>query len=88
MVLYHETGIVKIQVTTLQNNERQKNKQLNLIVNNSIKELVRVSRQEFDNKLMKIIWANKIIECAYILDKNGVQLSNTEQSVKCLREFW
>ena len=57
--------------------ERLKNKQLNTIVNNSIKELVRVSCQEFDNKLMKIIWANKIIECAYILDEYGVQLSNT-----------
>ncbi|TGE36171.1 GGDEF domain-containing protein [Desulfosporosinus fructosivorans] len=57
--------------------ERQKNKQLNLIVNNSIKELVRESCQEFDNKLLEIIWANKIIECAYILDECGVQLSNT-----------
>ena len=26
---------------------------------------------------MKIIWANKIIECAYILDEYGIQLSNT-----------
>jgi len=57
--------------------ERLKNKQLNTIVNNSIKELVTVACQEFDNKLMKIIWANKIIECAYILDEYGVQLSNT-----------
>jgi len=57
--------------------ERQKNKQLNMIINSSIKELVRVSYQEFDKKLMKLIWANKIIECAYILDEYGVQLSNT-----------
>ncbi|MDR3585772.1 MAG: EAL domain-containing protein [Desulfosporosinus sp.] len=57
--------------------EREKNKQLNLMVNNLIKELVKVSHQEFDNKLMEIIWANKIIECAYVLDEYGVQLSNT-----------
>jgi diguanylate cyclase (GGDEF)-like protein len=57
--------------------ERQKNKQLNIIVNNSIKQLVRVSCQEFDNELLQIIWANKIIECAYILDEYGIQLSNT-----------
>jgi len=57
--------------------ERHKNRRLNIIVNNSIKELVKVSCREFDNKLMKIIWANKIIECAYVLDEYGVQLSNT-----------
>ena len=64
-------------MTKLIREERQKSKQLNMIVNNSVKELVRVYCQDFDNKLMKIIWANKIIECAYILDEYGVQLSNT-----------
>jgi len=57
--------------------ERLKNGQLNSIIHNSIKELVKVPSQEFENKLMKIMWANKIIECAYILDEYGVQLSNT-----------
>ncbi|ADY56290.1 diguanylate cyclase/phosphodiesterase [Syntrophobotulus glycolicus DSM 8271] len=57
--------------------EKQKNKNLNLIVNKSIKELVPVSCQEFDHRLLKIIWANKVIECAYILDEYGIQISNT-----------
>jgi diguanylate cyclase (GGDEF)-like protein len=57
--------------------ERQKNKQLKKIVNDTIKKLVRVSCQEFDNELMQIIWANKIIECAYILDEFGIQVSNS-----------
>jgi len=57
--------------------ERKREKQLNMIVNSSIKELVTVSCEKFDNKLLQIIWANKIIECAYILDEYGIQLSNT-----------
>ena len=57
--------------------ERQNNKQLITIVNNSVKELIMEPDQDFDNKLMEIIWKNKIIECAYILDEYGVQLSNT-----------
>ncbi|MHB8127265.1 MAG: bifunctional diguanylate cyclase/phosphodiesterase [Desulfitobacteriaceae bacterium] len=57
--------------------ERQKNTQMNVIVNNSIKELVKVSCKEFDNELLKIIWANKNVECVYILDEYGVQFSNT-----------
>jgi diguanylate cyclase (GGDEF)-like protein len=57
--------------------ERQKNKQVNIIVNSLIKDLAMTPDQEIDNKLMEIIWANKIIECAYILDEFGVQISNT-----------
>lgn len=57
--------------------EKRKQKQLNTIVNNSLKELVNISYNEFDGKLLDIVKGNKAIECAYIIDKYGIQLSNT-----------
>lgn len=57
--------------------EKNKNKQLNKVINKCVKELAEVSYQEFDNKLLQITWAHKNIECAYILDINGIQISNT-----------
>lgn len=57
--------------------EKRKQKQLNTIVNNSLKELVNISYNEFDDKLLDIVKGNKAIECAYIIDKYGIQLSNT-----------
>ncbi len=57
--------------------ERQNNKQLLSIVNYSLKRLVTAPVQEFDNSLMEIIWESKSIECAYILDESGVQISST-----------
>lgn len=59
--------------------ERYKNRLLNHIIDLYVKELADVSYEEFDNKLMQIIWTNKNIECAYILDENGIQASNTIQ---------
>ena len=59
------------------NEEKKKNQQLNKIVNNCIKELVGGSYHEFDNKLLHITWSYNNIECAYILDENGIQISNT-----------
>ncbi len=57
--------------------ERNEGRKLNGIVSSSIRELSRVSDSDFDAKLLDIIWDNKIIECAYILDQHGVQISNT-----------
>lgn len=57
--------------------ERNKDRKLNGIIHSSIKELAQVSSREFDNALLNIIWENKIIECAYILDQYGIQISNT-----------
>ena len=57
--------------------EREKDRKLNGIVNSSIRELARVSDPEFGSVLLNIIWDNKIIECAYILDEHGIQISNT-----------
>ncbi|MHB8126719.1 MAG: EAL domain-containing protein [Desulfitobacteriaceae bacterium] len=57
--------------------ERKKNKQFNAIINNVLNELIMVSSQEFDNKLMEYVSVNKTIECAYILNESGIQNSNT-----------
>ena len=57
--------------------EKKNNKQLNRIVHNCVKELAGASCNEFDNKLLQITWAYKNIECAYILDEYGIQISNT-----------
>ncbi len=57
--------------------EREKDRKLNGIVNSSIRELARVSCADFDSVLLDIIWENKNIECAYILNRNGIQISNT-----------
>lgn len=57
--------------------EKRKQKQLNAIVTNSLKELVNVPYDKFDDKLLEIVKGNRAIECAYIIDKYGIQLSNT-----------
>lgn|GEM_PF-99283 len=66
-----------VYMKTKKKEEKQNSRQLFATVNNSIKELAVVPGQEFDKKLMEIIWKNKNIECAYILDEYGIQLSNT-----------
>lgn len=57
--------------------ERLKNNRLNIVVNKWIKELMNVSCQAFDDRLKKIILENETIECAYILDEDGIQVSDT-----------
>lgn len=57
--------------------EKKKNKQLNFIVSKCIKELTKVSSSAFDNLLLNITWQYKNIECVYILDEQGIQISNT-----------
>lgn len=57
--------------------EKRKQKQLNTIVTNSLKELVNMPYDKFDDKLLEIVKGNGAIECAYIIDKYGIQLSNT-----------
>ncbi len=62
---------------TLIDEEKKKNKKLNKIVDYCINELASVTHNEFDNKLLQITWAHKNIECVYILNSSGMQISNT-----------
>lgn len=67
----------KVYTRKLEKLQKENNKSLNYIVNNVIKEISKVSSNEFDEKLFKSIRGNKTIECAYIIDKYGTQISNT-----------
>ncbi|NTV90203.1 MAG: EAL domain-containing protein [Clostridiales bacterium] len=57
--------------------ERQKNNQISQIVNDSVRQLSGAVSDDFDNQLMKIVWAEKTLECIYILDEDGIQISDT-----------
>ncbi len=57
--------------------ERQKHKQLNLVVNNAIEELSKLKSDGFNEKLSIIACSNNIIQCIYVLDENGIQISDT-----------
>jgi hypothetical protein len=49
----------------------------NIIINNLIFNLVNISQDCFNEVLLKIIGSNSEIECAYILDGKGIQVSST-----------
>ena len=57
--------------------EKKKNRQINSIIRSCVKELGSASAQEFDHQLLQLTWSYRDIECAYILDENGIQISNT-----------
>ena len=57
--------------------EQKRNRKLDSVVTGCIKKLSNVPAAGFDNMLLQITWSHSDIECAYILDENGVQLSNT-----------
>ena len=57
--------------------ERYKNKRLGRIVGTAVKKLVDRSRGEFDGALREIVDKNPDMECAYVLDHSGVQVSGT-----------
>ncbi len=57
--------------------ERQKYKHLNLVVNTAIEELSQLKSDDFNEKLSLTAYSNKIIECIYVLDEKGIQISDT-----------
>lgn len=57
--------------------ERNRNKQLNSAANKAVKNLVNITSGEFDGALIDIMSKNIMMECAYVLDNNGVQISDT-----------
>ncbi len=72
--------IIKAFNKSIQNRtgeEKKKNNQLNQIIRNCIKELSCVTASEFDNKLLELTWSHRNIECAYVLNEDGIQISNT-----------
>lgn len=57
--------------------ERDRNMRLYAAANQAVKNLVKLTSREFDETLGKTISKNISMECAYILDNNGIQISNT-----------
>ena len=57
--------------------EKDRYKQLNVIVNESVQKLSRCCREEYDGMLRGIVSECADMECAYILDGDGIQVSGT-----------
>lgn len=57
--------------------ERKRNRRLNTVVNKVVSRFINVTSREFDSALGDIISQHSSMECAYILDNNGVQISDT-----------
>lgn len=57
--------------------EKTKYRQLNRLVKESVERLTGKSRAEFEAELRKIVAGCSTMECAYILDGAGVQISRT-----------
>jgi diguanylate cyclase (GGDEF)-like protein len=57
--------------------ERNRNKRLYAVANHAVKSLVNTESWAFDDMLRGIISKNEAMECAYILDSNGIQVSDT-----------
>jgi len=57
--------------------ERNKHKRLYRIGSDSVERLSCISCEEFDNELNKIVKDYPAMECAYILNNSGVQISHT-----------
>jgi diguanylate cyclase (GGDEF)-like protein len=65
--------------------ERSKSKRLGRIVGTAVKRLVDRSSEEFDEALRDIVANNPAMECAYVLDHTGVQVSGTVCDNACAK---
>jgi len=57
--------------------ERNKHKRLYKIGSDSVERLIYASCDEFDDELTRIVSDYPSMECAYILDESGIQISRT-----------
>lgn len=57
--------------------EQRKNRMLDACVVKAVKQFAELSSGAFHNKLMELVCVNPRIECAYLLDEFGVQISDT-----------
>ncbi|WP_461205695.1 EAL domain-containing protein [Clostridium sp. DL1XJH146] len=59
------------------NNERSRNKSFLDIFNYAVDRLVKISRGNYDNELFYVLSNYECIQCGYIMNKSGIQISNT-----------
>ena len=64
---------------------RNKNKRLGRIVGLAVKKLMDLGEEEFDGALRDIVQRNPSMECAYVLDHLGVQVSGTVCDDDCAK---
>lgn len=64
-------------IKKLEKSQKQINKDLNLTVNNALKKISYVLPAEFNEKLLDIVQNNDYVDCAYILNEYGIQVSET-----------
>ncbi|MDI9426022.1 MAG: EAL domain-containing protein [Spirochaetota bacterium] len=63
------------------NDKKFRHRSYNRIINNLISELSRIPEEEYDTALRSLIKPHSELECVYILDEDGIQLSDTIFSV-------
>jgi EAL domain-containing protein (putative c-di-GMP-specific phosphodiesterase class I) len=59
------------------NNIHNRNKEYLIIFDDISKKLVKISEDYFENELVSIVSKSQCIQCSYIIDKNGIQISKT-----------
>lgn len=57
--------------------QKQTNKELNLTVNNALGKISYALPTKFNEKLLNIVKNNTYIDCAYVLNQHGIQVSET-----------
>lgn len=60
--------------------QKQKDKAVTEAIKNALNEISSVEEKRFDYKLLEIINSNNMFECIYILDSNGIQVTDTAAS--------
>ncbi|SHH32993.1 EAL domain-containing protein [Clostridium grantii] len=59
------------------NNIHTRNKEYLIIFDDISEKLVKISEDYFENELVSIVNKSQCIQCSYIIDKNGIQISKT-----------
>jgi EAL domain-containing protein (putative c-di-GMP-specific phosphodiesterase class I) len=76
--LIHDTA-AKYQKTILAQADEQKfrNEQLSALIDYFVTDLSNIAPENFDERLLELIGNHASLECVYILDETGIQVSNT-----------
>ena len=59
------------------NDKKLQHRRFNIILNQILCELTRVAAAEFDDVLMTTIPQYENVECIYVMDESGTQVSST-----------
>jgi EAL domain-containing protein (putative c-di-GMP-specific phosphodiesterase class I) len=71
------SGEINNYLTGLIELKKEKSQKYDSILNGIISELEKIHKHDFEKKLIQIIEKNNILECLYVLDYNGIQITET-----------